>query len=649
MPLASNLPLIDNRTYDDIVAEARGRIPRYAPEWTDLNDNEPGMALVQLLAWLTEMQLYRLGQVPQLNYLKFLELLGMELLPAEPAAAEITFPAASTATSPVIMVPQGTQVSAASGDSPTPLVFETDRALIALGAQLVVVQAFDGYAFADVSTMNEAGTQEFQPFGSAAPEDSALYLGFRAPPPFPEAELNLAAFRREAGAVGEVSCDALRRTAFPSAQVTWEYCDGTVWHALDVLKDETQALMRSGHLYFKLPPANTLQLVAVGRRTDLLYYIRGRVTRAGYERAPTVLTMRTNTVSATQAQTARDEVLGGSDGSPHQKFPLAHSPVLRDTLVLEVDEGGPANGWTRVDDFFASGPRDRHYLLNRTTGEIQFGDGAHGAIPVGNPAKPDSSIVARRYRFGGGKLGNVGAGQIKTLLVSVDGIDDGKVSNLLAAVGGRDEETLREAQLRVPRAVRSRCRAVTAEDFEVLATQAGNVKRAKALPLTHPSFPGVEVPGVVTVIVVPDSEDPKPTPSEGMLRNVCAYLNQARVLTTELYVMPPTYQQVHVRAQVVAEDNADLADVKTTIEQTLLGYFHPLKGGEDGSGWPFGGAIYFSRVFGHIAVPGVQRVEQVVISVDGREAAPCTDVPICDGVLVYSTDHNITVSYSLDG
>src|SRR5215218_5349931 len=96
MPLMEHLPPIDDRTYEQLVAEARVRIPSYTPEWTDLNDNEPGMALVQLFAWMTDMLLYRMGRVPELNYLKFLELIGVELQPAQPARVEITFPVKKT-------------------------------------------------------------------------------------------------------------------------------------------------------------------------------------------------------------------------------------------------------------------------------------------------------------------------------------------------------------------------------------------------------------------------------------------------------------------------------------------------------------------------------------------------------------------------
>jgi predicted phage baseplate assembly protein len=332
--------------------------------------------------------------------------------------------------------------------------------------------------------------------------------------------------------------------------------------------------------------------------------------------------IRTNTVSATQAETVQDEVLGGSDGSPNQVFKLANTPVLAGTLQLEVDEGDGFVVWTEVNDFFASGQRDQHYVLDRTTGQVRFGNGTHGAIPVGNNARPTSNIVARTYRFGGGARGNVAAGMLKTLVSSMPGIDDNGVQNLVAAVGGQDEESLDDAKLRAPRAIRSRDRAVTTEDFEQLAMQSSNIKRAKALPLTHPDFPGVQVPGVVTVIVVPNSTAPNPTPSEGTLRSVCASLNKARLLTTELYVVPPTYQQVSVSATVTAEDTADLAQVKQAIDAALLAYFHPLTGGEDGTGWPFGGSIYYSRVYGKMSVPG-QRVPTFLF------ALACCCTPRC--------------------
>jgi predicted phage baseplate assembly protein len=662
MPLADHLPQIDTRRYDDIMTEVKARIARYTPEWkplwTDYNDSDPGITMVQVFAWLTDMMLYRLGRVPELNYLKFLELLNIELLPAEPATAEISFPVKvePPVTRAFVDVPLRTQV-AATGEDGAPVVFETDRAIHALTVMLDTVLTHDGIEYKPVLLERGRSAQGFEPFGRAPGRDHALFLGFIYPPgagpnpsSFPTGELDLAFWMCGTDAPSSYSC-GLSRSSHPSADLAWEYWTSAGWRTLSLLQDETQALTRSGHVRFRLPAAGTLAQNQFGPAATPHYWIRARVERATYERPPCLLAIRTNTVSATQAETVRNEVLGGSNGSRNQRITLAHSPVIHDTLRLFIDEGSGAVEWTRVADFYASGPKDLHYMLQRTTGEIRFGDGINGHAPAANADQPESNIVAREYRFGGGKAGNAAAGAITNLLTTIQGIDDSGVTNLFPAVGGRDEERLEDAKLRAPRSIKSRCRAVTAGDFELLAEAAANIKRAKALPLWHPGFPGVKVPGVVSVIVVPDAETarekrvPNPLPSEGTLRNVCEYLNQARLITTELFVLPPTYQLVSVRVEVIAEPSADLAKLRVSIEEKLADYFHPLIGGEDDKGWPFGGDIYFSRVFQKITVPGVRRVDRVIISVDGREMPECQNIPVCEGVLLYSTEHDVRVDY----
>jgi hypothetical protein len=178
--------------------------------------------------------------------------------------------------------------------------------------------------------------------------------------------------------------------------------------------------------------------------------------------------------------------------------------------------------------------------------------------------------------------------------------------------------------------------------------QAAAIARAKAYPLRHPDFPGVQVPGVVTVVVVPQSPSPKPVPSEGTLRTVCAYLDERRLLTTEVYVAPPLYQRVSVTVSVVADDTADLAQVQRDVDATLLAYFHPLTGGDSGTGWAFGGPIAFSRVFHRVlSVAGVSSVERLVTTVDGIDQPECRDIPLQDGALAYSTEHSVSVSYGV--
>jgi predicted phage baseplate assembly protein len=381
----------------------------------------------------------------------------------------------------------------------------------------------------------------------------------------------------------------------------------------------------------------------------LRYWIRARLARSEYERAPAILAIRTNTVAVEQAETVLDEVLGGSDGSRSQSFHLASRPVVHDSLELEIQQSDEGYlPWKEVSDLLGSGPRDDHYMLDRSAGTVLTGDGVNGNIPVAYVRNPDANVVARRYRVGGGRRGNVAARAISTLSTRIPGIDENTLGNLQAAFGGRDEETLKAVCKRAPRAIRSADRAVTAEDYEYLAMQVGNVRRARALPLFHPQFPEVPVPGAVSVILVPDSDDPAPEPSEGLLRTACACLESRRSVTAELFVLKPKYQKVAVAVDLVVTDDADLTDVVARIEGTLLDYLHPLRGGDHGEGWSFGGTIYYSRVYQRVFVEGVASITKLVITLDGEEQPACTDVPIANHALVFSTSHSVHASYGME-
>lgn len=649
MPLKSEIPSIDDRRYADLIAEARARVPRYTPEWTDLNENEPGMAVIELFGWMTELLMYRLGKVPQLNYLKFLELIGIELTPAQPARAEVTFPLLPGYAAPSTVVPLHTQLQTAQPDERgRAIVFETERALVALSARLDAVQSDNGVSVSDLSPLNAQAEAGFQPFGPTPRSGSALLIGFDSILDFPSVELNLMFWVKTRG-TREAAFTRCGDALPAPAQLQWEYWNGSEWRTLDLLKDETAAFTRSGHIYLNAPAKGHMQRATLGKVAGARYWIRARIRGGAYQQAPLLRAIRTNTVSVIQAETIDAEILGGSNGRPEQVFTLANTPVLDRTLTLTVDEGDGAAIWQEVKDFHASGPDDLHYVLNRTTGEIRFGDGRHGRIPVSNPRRP-SNIVARRYRVGGGRRGNVGAGGIDSLRGSAIGVDAGSIGNLMASGGGADEESLDDAIDRVPQMLKSHERAVTREDFEMHARAAGGIARARALPLFHPEFPGVEVPGVVSVIVVPEPDDladPAPMPTESTLRAVCAELDSRRLATVELYVVAPTYAEISISAELVCRDDADLAAAKQAALAAIGDYFHPLRGGDDGRGWPFGGDIYYSQVLQRLQVAGVRRVARLQIALDGEAATACSDVALPPNVLLSNGLHDIAVRYEV--
>jgi Baseplate J-like protein len=695
MPLQP--PNLDDRRFKDLFEELRDLIPRYAPEWTDHNLADPGITMMQLFSWLGEIVLYRLNRVPDRNYIKFLQLIGVEQKPAVPAKAELTFMLVLPNLATTIFIPKGTQISAKVESPPPsalatptlppepeePVIFETDEPLIAIAATLATVLAINSTGFTDYTEANQIPQQRYPAFGISPRDGNALLLGFVSNDPFPTMEMNLyVRVFTEPNNATEHRCDLPENEIRPSATIAWEYWNGSDWSKLSLIKDETRALTRSGHVYFQTPKLAGMQKRVFGAAIEPQYWIRCHLVRSQYENPPELDAVLTNTVRATAVTTVKDEVIGSSDGLPNQSFNLLNFPIFAQTVrpveerlreqmtrtpnpneaeravwnrelqerelikgfLLEIDEGQGAEPWEEVEDFFNSLPRDRHYILNRTIGEIATGNGERGRIPIAGI----NNLVVRYYRYGGGVNSNIPAGGIADLQTNIAGVDT--VTNNWAAEGGDDEESIADTKARAPKELKARDRAVTNQDFEFLAQQTPGVRvrRAHALPLFHPQFPDTPIPGAITVIIIPESKSPKPIPSEGTMQTVCAYLNRHRLLTTEVFIAPPKYVQVKVEATVLARPSANPAAVKTHIEMVLNTYLHPLTGGEDGLGWPLGGEVIHSEVFRRVlSVDGVQRIDELRIVIDGDRLLPCTDAPIPKNFLVFSDGHDIDVTFSI--
>ena len=115
-------PKLDDRTYADIVAEALRLIPRYSPEWTNHNPSDPGITILELCAFMTELILTRLNKVPEKNYLAFLDMLGIKLQPAQPARALLTFDLVEGVSRQKLH--RGLQVSTPQTDEDDAVIFE---------------------------------------------------------------------------------------------------------------------------------------------------------------------------------------------------------------------------------------------------------------------------------------------------------------------------------------------------------------------------------------------------------------------------------------------------------------------------------------------------------------------------------------------
>jgi len=170
-------------------------------------------------------------------------------------------------------------------------------------------------------------------------------------------------------------------------------------------------------------------------------------------------------------------------------------------------------------------------------------------------------------------------------------------------------------------ALRGRYRAVTCEDYEALAQEAsGDVVRAKCVPRRYLGA-GTEAdrtaprPGHVSVIVVPQSEDLAPQPSEELRQMVWAYLDPRRVVTTRHHVVGPIYAPVSAEILLARRADVPVEDLRERVVKTLEEFLHPLEGGPDGDGWPFGRDIYVSEMYELLeGIPGVDYVPDIVLS-----------------------------------
>jgi uncharacterized phage protein gp47/JayE len=641
--------VLDDRRFEQILRELQLRIPVYTREWTDFNESDPGTTLLQLFAWLTETTLHRLNQLPDAAYIKFLQLLGQEQTAAKPSSAFVTFKVTPGARAQPI--PKGAQLSAQPPAGGDPVIFEMEEALDLIQAQLSDVGVFEGAGFTRRTPENDTPGRAFRPFGHSPVPGNALYLGFEPLPAgathrvFPP-KTTFRAFLPEATLAGKPQ--RVDADVNPTAPVTvcWEFRrskSDSAWRRLNLFEDGSLAFTREGFIRIEGPPANIEPTIEPRLSDKPRYWIRCRLEAGSYDagKSPELDFLEPNTGSVKALATLREVSFpDGSDGTPDQVFTLRRAPVYvdddnrADPLGLENRlDGKKVADWQRRDDFLSSGPDDRHYVLNTTTGAVRFGSGRKGRIP-----EPGSEIVATAYRTGGGKRGDVGAGLISTMQTSLPGVES--VTNLRAAVGGSDEQTLDDLKEHAPQLLARGGRAITPKDFASFAKEVGGVIHAKALALWHPDHPGVEVPGAVTVVIVPDSHEKKALPSGDLIRAVSRKLDEYRLITTEVYVKGPDYTGVRVEATVEAKPHASFDTVTRTVIDKLNEFLSPRNRQRD-----FGDDLIPTELYHVIrnSHPDVSSVTRLNVYVDGRPQRETTRIVVPPDGLLFSEDHTIVV------
>lgn len=505
-------PILDNRSFEQLRDELVKRITVYAPEWTDHNESDPGIALLELFAYLGESMLFQFNQIPDTTRLAFLRLLGVQPRIADIAQVML---AATTELADGVQILKGSEAKAGSVSfetsdevyvwpldsvaagkvaAPAPASqADQDRRDDAL-ARMGLSPSADATFYDTVEVPADPLAPDAVPLDVSTTADQALWIALLGKPAtdlskltgrtlfvgvgFDEAvpaDFDL----QQIGPNGSVPYAAANLGAAPPTML-WQIWNGPgqtpPLTALDVLGDTTGGMVSTGVVKLQLPkvlpvidptqplPGDTGSpppLPDQKQASQVVGWLQVSRPQGENNAIHRVNWVGLNAVDADQALTVgAAELLGTGTGDAGQQYTLTKKPVLPGTVHLQVEGVDGWQDWTEVDSFVGGGPDDLYFSVDYGSGIVQFGSGRLPQI--------GERIRVLSYRTGGGAAGNVPAGSITT----ITGAGGVKVTNPMPAAGGTDPATLTDAMDQIPADVHRNDRAVVASDFHDLAMQA---------------------------------------------------------------------------------------------------------------------------------------------------------------------------------
>jgi predicted phage baseplate assembly protein len=656
--MALPVPNLDDRRFQDLVDDAKRLVQQRCPEWTDHNVSDPGVTLIEAFAFMADQLLYRLNRVPDRQYVRFLDLIGVRLFPPMAARAPLTFYLSAPQPDTVHIAP-GTQAATIRTETDEAIVFTTlDDLAIVTCAFARAATAANGQAALDRTEQLEKGLP-FEAFSRVPVVGDVMLIGLTEPVPSCTVSLTMRC------SIDGVGVDPTR------PPLAWEAWGGESWLACDLESDSTGGLNRDGQIVLHVPAGHTASIVNKQRGG----WLRARVVavEAGiptYSASPRIHGITAATIGGTTvAVNARviasepspdsggiaGELLGTSEGVPGQRFTALHRPIVPGDrpAVLRVSEGDRWSDWAQVADFAASGPDDRHFVLDAVSGTVELGPGVRqpdGSFrQYGRVPPKGARLCLGTYLTGGGRQGNIAVGAVSVMKSSIPFVS--RVTNRKPGVGGVDGEDIDNAKLRGPISLRSRGRAVTAEDYEQIVLEAApELARARAVPAHEPTEAGA-----VRVLVVPAAADidgrirfEQLVPAEATLARVTSRLDECRVIGARVVVEPPSYRGITVVAKIQPRPRANPARLQAEAMRALYAYFHPITGGPDGTGWPFGRPVQVGEAYAVLqSVPGTGLVEDLRLfgadPLTGQRGQQAQRLDLEPNALVFSYEHQVMV------
>lgn len=552
-------PDLFQRRYRDLVEIGQSRLPGLAPAWTDHNAHDPGITLIELLAWVAEAQLYSLSRTRRDERMAYAALMGVEPHGSRPAKGLVwpdhDDPEAPASTIGAARIIERDAPARLEGVE-TPAFRTAFRQLWIPGRMDALKSRFADGTIVDHGAANRRGGPAFMPFGEGDGQGAVLIMSLSATGHRPllgedrPMDARLVIGIRAAPARGGTAPDHARSPVSP-LRVTLAAEDERI--DLPIVEDGSQGMLRTGALVLDLSGVATAAMSAT-----LEFSAPG-----GFAREPRLLRIEPNVVPIIQQLWVTER--HDSDGFPDQGFDL-ETPGLSfepgsDPLEVDIELPDAVERWTQVDRLADCGPGDRCFALDPVAARVTFGNGINGRVP------PAGSHVVLRYRVSGGRAGNVAANR-KWVVAGFSGLFG---INPDASAGGEDPSGWLEQRREARIALVSDHALVSAADFERAARDLAGLEVGRAW-MMPPSAADLAT-GTIRLVAMrtrTDSAMAAALPETGKwLETVRRRLAPRTPLGSRLRLLAPAYVDFSVKARVEAEAKKDPEAVRQRILEEL--------------------------------------------------------------------------------
>ena len=668
-------PSLDDTNFEEILQNAKRKISSFSKDWTNHNESDPGITLVELFSWIADTQMYSLNRITKKHYLKFLNLLGTTVKKTQPARIIACFDVKEQK-----CILAGTRLTSTENN----VTFETDQdiTVFPISIEKILIRFPD--SLKDGTELLHYGT--LYPFGQDTKLGRVFYLGVKA-----KQEIKLDAPKNKLSFYFEMyhhnydlypfGSHCNNTETFLPIKLRWEFFDNNTkrWVSLYVTKDKTHCLTKSGIIEFESIStqkkeeeislssnnanshnADNQKILQIDNSTIFnsnldtdLFWIRCSLVYGRFDDPPCIKTINPNAVPVIEGTTIT-EYLGVSSGLPHQIFEIPNKSIID---VLRVEVISPPSSlaqWKETEDLDSSTPDDAHFQIDYEQNTILFGDGINGDIPYPN------SQIKITYRYGS-IAKNLKASQISfdrifhqnsTVAGSNNNTSTDNGGDVISEIDvdgirlhieshGQKPETIREAIGRMQQDLRVPFKAVSTADYEHIVRETPGIRVARATAISHPKN------NLVTVVVLPYGRTINPTPTVEFLKTVHRHLDQHRLITTKLDVVGPNYIKISISTEILIDKQYDPESIRKQVVTTLNSFLDPVSD-DTVNGWTFGRSVHRSEIYALIkSIKGIESIKKPYISATGKHGTFGYDkgrIWISSTSLVYPGDHSIKIT-----